>query len=195
MDRKEFLKYGNELTICGFVVGNANEQEIIYLPGDGPLMITGDEPTFYTPNNEEIHQIIRQLDVQDIEGLQKVILRKSQRQIDQRVQWEVFRRDEFRCVYCGADDVPMTIDHIVLWEHMGDTVPDNLNCSCKKCNKTRGSMDYDDWLRNDYLKKAVHNAIMGYRFDGHNDTSYMHELERRGLKARKVPLRKTKRSR
>lgn len=190
------MKYGNELTISGFVVGNDLMTRTFMLPNERRIE---NGHIVYEGNTEQyenlLNAVIRQLDVQEIEGLQKVILRKSQRQIDQRVAWQVFRRDNFKCVYCGADDVPLTVDHIVLWEHMGDTVPDNLNCSCKKCNKTRGSMDYDEWIRDDYLKEKVHSAVMAYKFDGHNDTSYMYELKRRGLKAKELPLRKTKRSR
>ena len=185
MDREELLRYGNELTICGFVVGNGQEREAILFPDedlsdDGFVMEN-------TVSDEEIHQIIRQMDVQEIEGLQKVILRKSQRQIDQRVSWEVFRRDNFTCVYCGANDVPMTVDHIVLWEHMGDSVPDNLNCSCKKCNKTRGSMDYDDWLHSSYLKKVL--------LEREFPTIILSDLLLQGDVAKTLPLRKTKRSR
>ena len=187
MNREELLKYGNELTICGFIVGNANESKIIVLPGESMSL----KQQYISPNDEEIHQIIRQMDVQEIEGLQKVVLRKSQRNIDQRVSWQVFRRDDFKCVYCGADDVPMTVDHIVLWEHMGDSVPDNLNCSCKKCNKTRGSMDYLDWLQSEYLKTTFKDAVMSYKLEP--DTPSI--LFERWKEAEKLPLRKTKRSR
>ena len=181
MNQEELLRYGNELIINGFVVGNDKLSKIVMFPDENLRPGWNIE----VPDDKEIHQIIRQMDVQEIEGLQKVILRKSQRQIDQRVSWEVFRRDNFTCVYCGADDVPMTVDHIVLWEHMGDSVSDNLNCSCKKCNKTRGSMMYDDWLKSDYYLKVSDNSF----------SYFLHILEKRVLKAKLAPLRKTKRSR
>jgi len=184
MNKEELLKYGNELTICGFIVGNETDQvEHVYFPLYSGIVTQ----KTVIPSMEEIHQIIRQMDVQDIEGLQKIVLRKSQRQIDQHVSWQVFRRDNFTCVYCGADDVPMTVDHIVLWEHMGDTVPDNLNCSCKKCNKTRGSMLYERWLESDYLINANSKTEM--------PVIIMSDLKERGFAARELPLRKTKRSR
>ena len=185
MEQKELLRYGNELTICGFVVGNGEEREAILFPGED---LSDDRIIMETDvTDEEIHQIIRQMDVQEIEGLEKVVLRKSQRNIDTRVNWEVFRRDKFTCVYCGANDVPMTVDHIVLWEHMGDSVPDNLNCSCKKCNKTRGSIYYDKWLNSDYMMT---------RFSQTANADHVKDyLEKRGIKAKELPLRKTKRSR
>ena len=188
MDRKELLRYGNELTICGFIVDNADEGEFIWLSSKQPdYKLLGMKHLF--PERELLHQIIRQMDVQEIEGLQKTVLRKSQRNIDTKVSWQVFRRDNFTCVYCGADDVPMTVDHIVLWEHMGDSVPDNLNCSCKKCNKTRGSMLYADWITSPYFYKVIQNAHYKTMSDG------IHEVGVRVVAAKLAPLRKTKRSR
>ena len=183
MDSEELLRYGYELTISGFIVGNGYDKKIIMFEEEDDV----EEWDTEYPTDEEIHQIIRQMDVQEIEGLQKVILRKSQRQIDTRVSWEVFRRDNFTCVYCGANDVPMTVDHIVLWEHMGDSVPDNLNCSCKKCNKTRGSMDYTIWLHSSYM--------MNILASNERMSSIIYDLQQRGEKAKTLPLRKTKRSR
>jgi hypothetical protein len=52
-------------------------------------------------------------------SLVKAVMRKSQRQIDQNVSWAVFRRDGYACRYCGRDDVPLTVDHLLLWEEGG----------------------------------------------------------------------------
>ena len=188
MNKTELLRYGNELTICGFVVGNGNKSEIFMFPGEH-LQIHHITREGSSDNYEELlNQVIRQMDVNEVEGLQKIILRKSQRNMDTRVSWEVFRRDNFTCVYCGEDKVPMTVDHIVLWEHMGDSVPDNLNCSCKKCNKTRGSMDYEEWICSAYLNQTKFPGLKG-------DHLTSDDLLERGNIARKLPLRKTKRSR
>ena len=66
--------------------------------------------------------------------------------------WEVFRRDNYTCRYCGNKQVPMTVDHVVLWEEGGPSIVKNLICSCKKCNNTRGNMQYEDWLESDGYK-------------------------------------------
>ena len=187
MDRKELLRYGNELTIIGFVTGNNIEHNIVFFPGEVTGRLENPKIIMIDPSMEEIHQIIRQMDVQEIEGLEKTVLRKSQRNIDTKVSWQVFRRDNFTCVYCGADDVPMTVDHIVLWEHMGDSVPDNLNCSCKKCNKTRGSIEYSEWVNSKYITDRVSPTQFA--------VANLHDLKMRGIEAEKLPLRKTKRSR
>ncbi len=89
---------------------------------------------------------------------QRIIVRKSQRQMDSKVQWDVFRRDNFVCRYCGANNVPLTVDHIMTWESGGPTIVENLVSACKKCNKTRGNTAYGDWLESDYYKK-VSNSL------------------------------------
>ena len=125
------------------------------------------------------------MDTLQITGIEKAVLRKSQRNIEQGISWQVFRRDKFTCRYCGKDDVPMTVDHIVRWENLGDSVPDNLTCACRKCNKTRGGMEYPDWLDSDYYKKVSKNLT----------AEQLLENERTWVKAQRVPLRKRQRSR
>ena len=156
MDFKDFdiLRIGNSLEIKGVIYGNAVEDIIIMLPGQKmPEMMRSIEPTL-----EQWNAIIRQSDLLEIEVIagdpnKKVILRKSTRQIDLNVSWSVFRRDGYKCRYCGNNHVPLTIDHIVLWENGGPTIEQNLITSCKKCNNTRGSMPYNDWLNSpEYLK-------------------------------------------
>ena len=156
MDFKDFdiLRIGNSLEIKGVIYGNAVEDIIIMLPGQKmPEMMRSIEPTL-----EQWNAIIRQSDLLEVEVIsgdpnKKVILRKSTRQIDLNVSWSVFRRDGYKCRYCGNNHVPLTIDHIVLWENGGPTIEQNLITSCKKCNNTRGSMPYNDWLNSpEYLK-------------------------------------------
>lgn len=50
--------------------------------------------------------------------------------------------------YCGKEG-PLTVDHVILWENGGATVEDNLISACSKCNKTRGRMEYKDWINSD----------------------------------------------
>ena len=86
--------------------------------------------------------------------LGRTILRKSQRQVDQNVSWRVFRRDQYRCRYCGADDVPLTVDHLVVWEEGGPSIEENLVSSCRRDNKERGSLPYKDWLDHPHYLKV-----------------------------------------
>jgi len=102
---------------------------------------------------EDWKAFLRQSDLQETEvlskdetGLVKIILRKSARQIDQMVSWRVYKRDGYKCRYCGRDDLPLTVDHLVLWEDGGPSIEENLVSACRRCNKTRGNMKYIEWL-------------------------------------------------
>jgi len=100
-------------------------------------------------------RFLNQSDVLDVRGPGKAILRKSQRQIDQHVAWQVFERDGYRCRYCGIK-APLTVDHIILWEQGGATVIDNLLAADRRCNKLRGNMEYNEWLDSpDYARVSV----------------------------------------
>ncbi len=145
------LSVGNTIQMVGAIYAGEGKTLLAYFPGekeDLPIdildMDSGDWETF-----------IRQTDLLETEilstakdgKLTKIIARKSTRQIDQSIAWGVFRRDGYRCRYCGRNDQPLTIDHLVLWEHNGPTIAENLLSSCKRCNKARGNMLYEEWLQ------------------------------------------------
>lgn len=91
--------------------------------------------------------------LQDPSGVTKKIIRKTQRQIDSYMQWNVFQRDNYTCRYCGRTGIPLTVDHIDLWEEGGATVIANLITACRRCNKDRGRMLYEDWLKSPIYQK------------------------------------------
>jgi hypothetical protein len=114
-------------------------------------------------------RFIRQTDLLEVEvlaatgdnkKLAKAVIRKSQRQISQGVSWQVYKRDGYRCRYCAAEGVPMTVDHLVLWEDGGPSIPENLVTACRRCNKTRGNTEYGAWLRHPYYRKVSRGLIM-----------------------------------
>jgi len=146
--------YGNKLTIQGFLVGNGEELELVVFP-NGALVQEGQVMKHNRVCQEDLLAIFNQLDRLDITNSQKVVLRKSQRNIDQELSWEVFRRDDYTCVYCGTKKRALTVDHLVLWEEMGDTVPANLVTACKKCNHTRGNKPLPEFLNTSYFN-TVH---------------------------------------
>jgi hypothetical protein len=104
---------------------------------------------------EDWKKFMRQVDLKETEvlregpdrKLRKAVVRKCQRIIDNRVSWQVYKRDGYRCRYCGRDGLPLTVDHLVLWEEGGPSIEENLLTACRKCNKTRGSLPYADWLQ------------------------------------------------
>lgn len=112
----------------------------------------------------------------------KAIWRKSQRNIDAHMQWAVFKRDEYKCRYCGRDGLPLSVDHVDLWEQGGATVPSNLLTACKKCNKDRGNTPYEDWIISDQYKKRSANLPLETRQANEAITATLPELRKLRVK-------------
>jgi len=124
---------------------------------------------------EDWQQLNRQADLLETEilqkdptGITKIIVRKTQRQLDNYLQWACFKRDGYTCRYCGRDGIPLTVDHVDLWEDGGAAILENLVTACRACNKDRGRIKYEDWIVSKlYEKKAkgitleVHNENLG----------------------------------
>lgn len=51
----------------------------------------------------------------------------------------ILERDDRTCQYCGAQDVPLNLDHIVARSKGGATRPSNLVLACVPCNEKKGS--------------------------------------------------------
>lgn len=107
----------------------------------------------------------------------KTIVRKTQRQIDSYVQWECFRRDNYTCRYCGRTGIPLTVDHIDLWEDGGATHPINLISACRSCNKDRGRLKYSDWLGSSIYKRKSANLTMEQKLNNLSILGKLKEIE------------------
>lgn len=68
--------------------------------------------------------------------------RKS-RSISKRVRFEVFKRDGFACVYCGAHppQVLLQLDHLRPIAQGGTCEIDNLVTACEACNNGKGAVE------------------------------------------------------
>jgi len=123
-----------------------------------------DDQVLLDMNTEQWDKFLRQTDYLEVRiafpGAEKAIFRKSQRQIKTQVSWNVFKRDHYECRYCGRDDVPLTCDHVILWENGGPDIEDNLISSCKRCNKLRGNMEYQEWMNSDEYKAVSKNLSL-----------------------------------
>ncbi|MBS1249989.1 MAG: hypothetical protein MAG431_01578 [Chloroflexi bacterium] len=51
---------------------------------------------------------------------------------------EIFRRDNYRCQYCGKHSHDLTVDHIVPQRLGGESTWKNLITACAKCNHKKG---------------------------------------------------------
>jgi 5-methylcytosine-specific restriction endonuclease McrA len=67
--------------------------------------------------------------------------RAAQRKISRRA---LFARDSWTCVYCGATDVRLTLDHVVPRSRGGDSVWENVVTSCAPCNLRKGNRLLDE---------------------------------------------------
>lgn len=65
--------------------------------------------------------------------------------ISKRTRFEVLRRDNHTCQYCGgkAPDVILHVDHIIPVALGGDDSPGNLVTACKDCNAGKTSISPD----------------------------------------------------
>lgn len=169
------LDIGNTIQITGVVYSGEGRHLLCFFPGEDLVDLRGlasGEITVLDMNREEWQQFLRQTDIMETEVLTqagedqpfvKAILRKSSRQISQHVSWAVYRRDSYACRYCGNDETPLTVDHLVLWEEGGPSTEENLLSACKKCNKTRGNTQYGDWLKHPYYSKVSRNLTAEQR--------------------------------
>jgi len=159
----KLLDVGNTIQLAGAIWVGQHMTLLCYFPGEEPEVNWPVETLDMTL--DEWQQFIRQTDILETEvlaqakdgKLTKIILRKSARQISQGVSWQVFKRDRYACRYCGRDDVPLTVDHLVLWEEGGPSIEKNLLSACRKCNKKRGNLPYDEWLKHPYYLKVSAN--------------------------------------
>ena len=66
--------------------------------------------------------------------------------VSKRVRFEVFKRDSFKCVYCGAvaPEVLLQIDHVKPLAEGGDDDILNLVTACAPCNSGKGARQLSD---------------------------------------------------
>lgn len=65
--------------------------------------------------------------------------------VSKRLRFEILRRDNQTCRYCGAraPDVKLTVDHVVPEALGGRTEPENLVTACESCNSGKTSTQPD----------------------------------------------------
>lgn len=73
-------------------------------------------------------------------------LKTVRRAIPKKVRFEVFKRDSFKCQYCGASapEVVLVVDHIDPVSRGGDNGIMNLVTACDSCNSGKGATPLGD---------------------------------------------------
>lgn len=77
--------------------------------------------------------------------------------VSKRLRYEVLRRDNHTCRYCGAaaPDVKLTVDHVVAVALGGEDKPENLVTACQPCNAGKSSSSADAALIGDVEQDAL----------------------------------------
>lgn len=70
----------------------------------------------------------------------------TKRDVNLRLRFKVFQRDNFRCRFCGASpatdsSIQLHVDHIIPWSKGGETVIENLQTLCSNCNLGKSNMN------------------------------------------------------
>lgn len=68
------------------------------------------------------------------------------------------------CVYCGAKDVPLEVDHIHPSSKGGSDRVSNLTLACRECNLAKGNSDVNEFVRDEArLLRILKQAMLPLR--------------------------------
>jgi hypothetical protein len=75
----------------------------------------------------------------------KAVSPNKRESLSKKLRFEVFKRDNFQCQYCGKSPpvVILEVDHVVPVSAAGKNTIDNLLCSCFDCNRGKGATPLD----------------------------------------------------
>lgn len=119
-------RFGSWRKALEFFVAYMNGEQEVEKPDDSDNILLPVDIQQKSANNEYAH--------------------KTKRDINLRLRFLVMKRDNFKCCICGnspAKDptIELHIDHIVPWAKGGETVLDNLQTLCSKCNLGKSDLD------------------------------------------------------
>ncbi|MCK5306829.1 MAG: HNH endonuclease [Candidatus Omnitrophica bacterium] len=86
-------------------------------------------------------------DIQNIETPQiSDSIKKINRDPSLRLRFKVLKRDNFSCKQCGVSpakdkNVELHVDHIKPWSKGGETILENLQTLCQKCNLGKSNIE------------------------------------------------------
>jgi 5-methylcytosine-specific restriction endonuclease McrA len=94
--------------------------------------------------NEDIPDIPNVSEENETES--SITERKQREPLSKKIRFEVFKRDSFKCQYCGrsAPDVILNVDHIIPVAAEGTNDIMNLITSCFDCNSGKGARQLSD---------------------------------------------------
>ena len=75
---------------------------------------------------------------------QKQKKKRTRREISDRQRFRILVRDGFRCMACGVSPISspgteLHVDHVIPWSKGGETIDENLQTKCSRCNLGKGN--------------------------------------------------------
>ena len=73
-------------------------------------------------------------------------IKTKPRDVNLRLRFLVFKRDNFKCCICGDSpaknpNIELHVDHIIPWSKGGETKIENLQTLCSKCNLGKSNLN------------------------------------------------------
>jgi len=67
---------------------------------------------------------------------------------DAKRMWKdsIKREWNYQCAYCGTEDKPMSLDHIIPQAKGGSNKSNNVLCACTSCNADKAHEDWIIWF-------------------------------------------------
>jgi 5-methylcytosine-specific restriction endonuclease McrA len=70
--------------------------------------------------------------------------RRTKREVSERMRFRILVRDGFMCRACGASPLKspgtdLHVDHVIPWSKGGETIENNLETKCSRCNLGKGN--------------------------------------------------------
>lgn len=96
---------------------------------------------------------------------------RKRENIPQGVRFDVFRRDNFTCVYCGrgSPDVTLHCDHVFAHSKGGSDDKSNLVTACSDCNYGKGAKSLRRSAPKPSTRAANDNGLVGLYGHTRND--------------------------
>ena len=72
----------------------------------------------------------------------------------------IFKRDDYTCVYCGYNDMrAMTLDHVIPKSKGGEDTWENLVTACRGCNSEKDNLTIEEWGKEHPNPKRPHRLM------------------------------------
>ncbi len=73
----------------------------------------------------------------------------------------IYKRDNYTCVYCGSKDVKsLTLDHVIPQSQGGPNTWDNLVTACKRCNGLKADLSLEEAGLDDPNPQRPHHLML-----------------------------------